>query len=141
MSKKTRSGRKTRSARTVGPEQLPDAELEVLSSLWNLGGGTAAQVRELMSEFRPMAHGSVLTLLKRLSDKGLVTREKSGQGKAYKYKATVSRDVGYRRLASRLTQRVFGGDAVALIASMLEGSSTSPEDVRKIKKLLDSQKR
>ena len=61
-----------KSASRRAPQELPEAELEVLACLWNAGTLTAAEIREQLSSYRPMAHGSVLTLLNRLSEKNLV---------------------------------------------------------------------
>lgn len=120
----------------TAPEHLPDAELEVLACLWNRGSATAAEVREALAEFRPMAHGSVLTLLGRLSDKGLVSRAKADKGKAFVYRPTRRPQPVYRRILDQLTQRVFGGDAIALVASLLESRACGPDDIRQIKQLL-----
>lgn len=123
----------------TAPEQLPDAELEVLACLWNRGPATAAEVRAALAEFRPMAHGSVLTLLKRLSEKGLVSRAKADKGKAFIYRATRRPQPVYRRIVDQLTQRIFGGDAIALVASLLESSACGPDDIRQIKQMLAEQ--
>jgi predicted transcriptional regulator len=128
---------KPKAGSLVEPEHLPDAELEVLACLWNRGAATAAEVREALAEFRPMAHGSVLTLLKRLGDKGLVAREKAGKGKAFVYRPTRRPQPVYRRILDELRRRVFGGNSVALVASLLESQTPSPEEIRQIKQMLD----
>src|SRR5262245_20098504 len=66
---------------------LPEAELDVMSCLWKLGSATAAQIREALEHRRPMAHATVCTLLKRLEEKGCVSREKASHGKAFLYRA------------------------------------------------------
>ena len=119
------------------PERLPDAELEVLACLWNGKDATAGEIRESLARFRPMAHGSVLTLLKRLGEKGLVTRRKSGKGKAYSYRATRRPGPTYRRILANLTDRVFNGNPVTLVAALLESRTPSPEELDQIRQLLD----
>jgi predicted transcriptional regulator len=141
MAKKKRAARRAKPVRKVDPDQLPAAELEVLAVLWNTGGTTAGEIRDQLSAYRPMAHGSVLTLLQRLSAKGLVTREKSKQGKAYFFKPTVGRDMGHKRLVNRMTERVFGGDPVSLIGAVVSSQIKSAEQVRQVKKLLDGSRR
>ena len=51
---------------------LPDAELDVMSCLWQAEVLTAREIREQLQPTRPMTHASVCTLLRRLEDKGLV---------------------------------------------------------------------
>jgi BlaI family transcriptional regulator, penicillinase repressor len=119
-------------------EELPESELEVLAALWNGGPQTAAELRETLRHFRPMAHGSVLTLLKRLADKGLVERTKSGRGKAFLYRARVDRRAGHRRLMRRLTQRIFGNNLATVVASLLSSRKPTPEELAEIRQMLDA---
>ena len=123
------------------PEELPDAELEVLACLWQRGPATAAEIRDWLEPFRPLAHGSVLTLLKRLRERGLVTREKSGRGKAFVFRPTQRPRPAYRRILGRLTRRVFGGDPVTVVASLLESRAPTPAEIRRIRQLLDDLER
>lgn len=116
---------------------LPDAEAEVLACLWHDGPSTAATIRERLQKFRPMAHGSVLTLLKRLTEKGLVGREKSGQGKAYLYHAKSSSEPTLTRIVKQISERLFGGNRVAVLASLLEISPPTPEELDEMRRLLD----
>lgn len=57
-------------------KKVPAAELEVLACLKHLGQATAREIRETMHPYRPMAHGSVVNLLKRLQAKALVTKKR-----------------------------------------------------------------
>ena len=54
---------------------LPDAELDVLACLYRLENATVRQIREAIKKYRPMTHGSAVTLLKRLEEKSLVTKQ------------------------------------------------------------------
>lgn len=116
---------------------LPDAELEVLACLWNRKAATARQVREQMADYRPMAHGSVLTLLKRLLEKGLVTREKATAGKAFVYRPALPAAPTYRRILDDLVQRIFGGSGLTLVSSLFETRAPTPDEVDQLEALLD----
>lgn len=137
---KGRTGKRQRESHPTA-EHLPDAELEVLACLWNRGETTAAELRQQLADYRPMAHGSVLTLLNRLSQKGLVTREKSGRGKAYLYRAVPKPAPTYRRILRRLTERIFDGNPMALVATLLETYSPNQDELKQIRKLLDDLRR
>jgi BlaI family penicillinase repressor len=121
---------------TPGPE-IPEAELEVLACLWNAEPLTAGEIREQLQAYRPMAHGSVLTLLNRLSEKNLVKREKSGKGKSFAYRPVQKPAPIYRRILGKLRQRIFGGSSVAMVASLLESQTTTPEELNELKALLE----
>ena len=120
---------------------LPDAELELLAALCRAGEATAAELREALEPHRPMAHGSVLTLLGRLESKKLVGREKSGVGKAFIYKATNAGRSVFRPVVKSLVQRVFGGSSVSFVASLLESSPPSAEEIEELQQMLEDFKK
>ncbi len=117
-------------------EELPEAELDVMSCLWTGGPATARQIREAMTTRRPMTHASVCTLLRRLEDKGFVSREKAGVGKAFRYQAKIAATGTARRLLDSLLDRVFGGNGVALVTSLLESRPPSSAEINALQELL-----
>jgi BlaI family penicillinase repressor len=122
-------------------ENLPDAELEVMACLWQQGEATARNVREAMLRYRPMTHGAMVTLLKRLEAKGLVTKRKGNVGKAFMFRAIHTPEPVYRKLMRDLHERVFGGSGVAMFASLFETRPPSAEEVDALQKLLDDLRR
>ena len=68
------------------PDKLPAAELDVIAFLWRHEPATVSEIRKGVAAFRPMAHGSVITLLKRLEEKKLVAIT-GKRGKAFVYAA------------------------------------------------------
>ncbi len=124
-----------RSKRT--PEGLPDAELEVLACLWQKRQATARETREAMAPYRPMTHGAMVTLLKRLEGKGLVSKAKAPVGKAFVYTPTQKPEPVYRRLMRDLHERIFGGSGVKMFASLLEARPPSADELAALQTLLD----
>ena len=116
--------------------QLPPAELDVLSHVWRNGPSTAADIRKGITAFRPMAHGSVVTLLKRLEEKKLVTAA-GKRGRGFVYAATRRPEPTYRRLVGNLLDRVFGGNAVSLVSSLFAGRAPRADEVAELRRMLD----
>lgn len=58
--------------RVLGP-----LEADVMAVLWKDGTSSASEVRKRLLADRPIAFNTVMTILKRLSDKGLVNRAQS----------------------------------------------------------------
>jgi BlaI family penicillinase repressor len=116
---------------------LPAAEQDVLACLHRHSEATSRQVRETLASFRPMAHASVVTLLKRLEAKGLVTKVKGPVGKAFLYRACQQPRVTFRGLVQQFVQRVFHGDSIALVASLLETKPPTIEEVDKLQEMLN----
>ena len=124
----------------AGKKNVPAAELEVLASLRKLGPATAREIRENMHPYRPMAHGSVMNLLKRLQAKGLVTRKKGPVGKAFVYQSTQAvRSVVHTTLG-RMVNRIFAGDSMALVSSLFETTPPNSEQIARLEQLLDELK-
>lgn len=113
-------------------KSVPAAELEILACLQKLGPATAREVREDLYAFRPMTHGALLNLLKRLESKRLVTRKKAPVGKAFIYQVTERVDSVYRKMLGRLVNCVFAGDILAVVASLFE---TKPPDIEQLDRL------
>lgn len=121
-------------------QELPEAELDVMSCLWVEGPSTAREIRETLAERRPMAHASVCTLLKRLEEKNCVSREKAGVGKAFRYCAEMQPAGPARRLLDNMVDRLFGGNGVALVASLLESRPPSGDELEQMQQLLNELK-
>ena len=117
-------------------QKVPDAELDVLTCLHRLGEATVADVRKALEPVRPMAHGSVVTLLNRLERKGLVTHWKGNVGKAFVYQATRRPEVTTRPLLRNMLQRAFGGDKLALVASLFETRPPTPKELEDLERLV-----
>lgn len=116
---------------------VPPAELDVIACLHRHGEATAAQLRKAMQSYRPMAHGSVMTLLKRLEAKNLVTRKKGPVGKAFVYSIASRRRSTFRDVVRDLVQRMFHGDCAALVASLFETKPPTHEELEKIQQMLN----
>ncbi len=120
-----------------GNGHLPDAELDVISCLWQQGECTARDIREAMEGYRPMTHGSMVTLLKRLESKGWVTRRKGDVGKAFVYRATRRPEPTQRRLVRDMLRRVFGGSGVQLVSTLLDSAPPTEEELDKLQDMFD----
>lgn len=117
---------------------IPNAELDVLTCVWKEGPVTARRIREMMKRYRPMAHGSVVTLLSRLESKGHVSREKGQIGKAFLFRARTGPEITHRKMLRDFLGRVFDGDITAMIAAVLEAEPPTPEQLVDIQKLVAS---
>jgi BlaI family transcriptional regulator, penicillinase repressor len=126
--------------KAVVDQSLPDAELDVLSCLWEDEPKTAREIREALADRRPLAHASICTLLGRLESKGLVGREKAPTGKAFVYRPTVAPGKTKQRLARDLMNRVFGGNGAQLMASLFEGRRPSENEIGQLESLLEELK-
>jgi len=77
---------------------LGDRELDVMGVLWDLGSGTVSEVRERLPA--DLAYTTVLTILRNLEAKELVTH--TTEGKAHRYVPRVARRAARRSALTRI---------------------------------------
>jgi BlaI family transcriptional regulator, penicillinase repressor len=116
---------------------LPDAELDVLACLWQKGPLTSNQLCELIAGYRPMTHGSMMTLLKRLQSKGWVSRKKGPVGKAFIYRAAREPGPTHRDLLGNLVRRIFGGNGLAVVSALFDAKPPTRRELDRLQQLLD----
>ncbi len=111
---------------------LGDRELDVMGVLWDLASGTVAEVREKLDD--DLAYTTVLTILRNLEAKELVSHE--AEGKAHRYYPRVAQQTARRTALSRLVNKFFQGSPEQLLAQLVEDEGLTVADLRRIKKRL-----
>ncbi|MCL4523013.1 MAG: BlaI/MecI/CopY family transcriptional regulator [Acidobacteria bacterium] len=95
---------------------LAPLELDCLSVLWPMGEGTVRDIREALRASRPRAYTTIMTILDRMAQKGIVSRRKAGR--AWVYVPNVSARDARERAVQRLVESFFAGSAEALRAQL-----------------------
>lgn len=97
------------------PEQLlGELEAAVMQVIWERGEVTVRAVQAALQPTRPLAYTTVMTVMSRLAQKGVLLTRK--QGKTYYYQATASPEEFVALRAQRAVQNVldsFGDIAIA----------------------------
>src|SRR5438270_1791552 len=91
---------------------LAPLELDCMNALWRLGEATVRDVHAALATTRPRAYTTIMTILDRLAQKGVVERQKTGR--AWLYKAHLSADQARTRAVTRLVEGFFQGSTEAL---------------------------
>ena len=116
------------------PLQLGDLQLEVMQVLWKLPEASAAGVAAALAPERPLAQTTVATVLSRLSRRGLVVARRDGR--QLLYRAAASEASVRRGLVGGLLRRLFGGDASALLAHLVDEREIAAGDLERVEALL-----
>ncbi len=107
-------------SRAAGPRHsildLAPLELECLSVLWPLGEGTVRDIHGALAASRPRAYTTVMTIMDRLEQKGIVTRRKVG--KAFHYQARLSAEEARLKAVEKIVDGFFDGSQEALAAHL-----------------------
>lgn len=112
-----------------------DRELDIMRVLWTRGASTVSEVRDHLDE--DLAYTTVLTVLRTLEAKGHIDHEE--EGKAHRYRATVTQTVARRSALAKMVDRVFGGSAELLLTQLVEDRKLSPGEVKRLRALIDRQ--
>lgn len=117
---------------TSGPT---DAELEILTVLWDRGPSTVREVNVAVGELRPTGYTTTLKLMQIMTEKGLLVRDKSNR--THCYHPASSKEKTQRQLVKNLLGRAFDGSAAQLVLRALSTEKASPEELAKIRGVLD----
>jgi predicted transcriptional regulator len=121
------------------PPKPTASELEILHVLWNRGPSTVREVLDSLNEKKSLGYTGVLKLLQIMTAKGTVRRDESNR--AHVYEACRPADQTKRQLATDMLQRVFEGSASQLMIHALAGHTTSPQEIKELRRILDAYKR
>ena len=120
-------------------QQVSDSELTLMKILWSAGGTAtyAVMMEELAKVGNTWQKNTVITLLSRLADKGMLKTSKIGRRN--EYIALVS-EADYRSAQARtLVSKLYAGSAKGLVATLIQGEMLSEEDYRELKRFWDSE--
>lgn len=111
--------------------KISDAELEILETLWAAGEAlNANEIRARLNEKKDWERTTVLTLIRRLLDKGVIAQEKRG---VYYYSPLVAREDYVKGETKSFLNKFFKGNAKNLAAALIEDENLSREDVEELR--------
>ncbi len=115
---------------------LGETEMEVLHHVWDLGRATVAEVQACILRERKVAYTTVMTVMKKLADKGYLQFEKDGA--TYVYSAARRAEDVRHSLVDDLVSKVFRGSTLALVQTLVAHEALTDEERREIKQLIDT---
>jgi predicted transcriptional regulator len=119
---------------SLGP--LGEAEMEVLQHVWDFGPATVASIHEQIAEKRKVAYTTIMTIMKKLADKGYLTYERDGN--AYLYRAARPPEEVKHSLLTGILRKVFRGSPVELVESLVTYEELSQAERLEILNLLEN---
>jgi predicted transcriptional regulator len=111
------------------------AELEILHALWRSGPSTVNEVQALLARGDRVAYTTVLKQLQIMFEKGLVKRDDSSR--PHVFRAAVAEAQVKRRVIADVLDQVFEGSAMNLVMQALSVKRATPEELRRLRELLD----
>ena len=120
-------------------ERLPEAELEVMLTLWHSDTPlTVGEITRMLAEAHGWKTAAVHVLLERLGERGFVSCDKSGFKHLF---APIITEAEYRRGEEKtMMKRFFGGSAKNMIASLLNADGLTDDDLEELSAMLQERK-
>jgi predicted transcriptional regulator len=103
---------------------LAPLELDCMNALWPLGRATVRDIQQALAPTRPRAYTTIMTILDRLTQKGVVLREKSGR--AWVYRPNLSADQARSQALAQFVNGFFSGSNEALATHLSVQGWPSP---------------
>ena len=97
---------------------LSPLELDCMNALWPVGEATVRDIQQALHPTRPRAYTTIMTILDRLAQKGVVLRSKSGRAWVYRPNLT-AQDARSQALA-QLVDGFFAGSSEGLAKHLAE---------------------
>ena len=121
----------------VKQKQQPptDREIQILQILWNESPGTVRSVNEQMNKRQKTGYTTTLKLMQIMTEKGLLICDKSNF--QHTYKPAKSEEKTQKQVVGDVLEKVFAGSAEKLVMRALSAKKVSPEELTKIKKMID----
>lgn len=113
-----------------------DSELKVLEILWDSGELPAKDIATKAAELVGWSKTTTYTVIKKCVDKGLVERTDPG----FLCRALLTREEVQKRETRGLIDRIYGGAADRLVASLLEGQALSEAEIARLRRLVEALK-
>lgn len=124
-------------ARDIPP--LGERELDITEALWDLKGGTVAEVHErLRARGNDIAYTTVQTMLNRLVSKGVVACDVSER--AHRYAPALPKQAFVRAAVEKLKKRFFEDSSERLAVGLVEQELTDRE-LQRLRDLIDKRRK
>ena len=115
-------------------EKLFDSEMKIMKILWKKSPISAKEISLIAADSLGWNKNTTYTVLKKLEAKGFIRREDPG----FYCTPLVSQSQMQKSEASSLLEKLFGGSRKALFSALLEDEPLSDEELRDLRKLIDS---
>lgn len=121
----------------ITPMNKPtEAELEILSILWELKEASVRQVHERLAETKDTGYTTTLKIMQIMHAKGMLARDE--ESRTHIYRPLVKQGDTQKSLLKNLLSIAFGGSSKSLVLQALGQEKPSKEELDEIRAFLDN---
>ena len=114
--------------------RLGDLQLAIMRVLWDNGEATAAAVHAALHPERGLAPTTIATMLNKMEKKGVVAHRT--EGRQFVYRPRIAQNEVNRSMVGDLIDRLFAGDAAALLSHLLAEREIDATELDQIKAMI-----
>jgi BlaI family transcriptional regulator, penicillinase repressor len=118
---------------------LGELELEIMDLLWDRRASTVKDIHEHLLDRREIAYTTVMTVMARLAEKGVLKRTQAGR--TYVYRTIYSRHEIAGSFMDRVKNKIFRGSLEGMFSYMLSQDSFSPDDLGKLREIIEKREK
>ena len=112
------------------PVQCTEAEWKIMEVLWEDAPRTMPEITKALAEKTGWTRHTVITLLKRMIDKGSIRVDESGPVK--QYFPLITREEASSQETKKLLSHVFSGKASLLVQNLVDTGELTENDVEEL---------
>ncbi len=112
--------------------KLYDSELKIMEILWEEGETTAKRLAEILKGEVGWSKTTTYTVIKKCIDKGVIDRREPN----FLCRAVLTRQHAQEVETNELINKLYGGSADRLVASILERKNLSVGEISRLKQLI-----
>jgi predicted transcriptional regulator len=120
---------------TKRPHHLGELQYAIMRVLWSTAEATVADVCQRLPKEHRRAPTTIATMLSKMERKGTVAHRVDGR--VFVYRAKIRESDVHRTMVSDLTERLFEGDAAALVSHLLREGEFDADELSRLRALID----
>ena len=118
--------------------QVTEAEWKIMEVLWDQAPRTMGEITAILEPATGWTRHTVITLLKRMTEKGAVSMDDTGRAK--KYVPLITREEASTEETHKFLDHVFKGKASLLVNHLVDAGDLSADDLQEILNVIKSGK-
>ena len=116
-----------------------DLQHHILRVLWQQGEATVAEVHRVVAPERHLALTTIATMLRKMETRELVRHRSAGR--QFVYRAAVEEGEVQRNMVTDVVERVFAGNASAMVNHLLREGDFDPHDLQELRGMIAARER
>ena len=114
---------------------LSEAEWNIMESLWEESPKVGSRIVADMAGRVGWSRITTLTMLKRMTEKGLIACEDNGRMRVYV--PLIERETAVKKETDNFLKRVYHGSASMLVSSFIKKQRLTTEELSELRQILD----